>query len=40
VGGGAPAVTKVLDGELAYVGLVLKPGENHFKITTSARDRK
>ena len=26
----SPAGTKVLDGELAYVGVVLKPGENHF----------
>ena len=36
----APAVTKVLDGELAYVGVVLKPGENHFKITISAGEGK
>jgi hypothetical protein len=32
----APAVTKVLDGELAYVGVVLKAGENHFKVTIKA----
>lgn len=35
----APAVTKVLDGELAYVGVVLKPGENRFKITIPAPPR-
>jgi N-acetyl-beta-hexosaminidase len=36
----APAVTKVLDGELAYVGVVLKPGENRIKVTISPRARK